>query len=729
MDQTEFNMVSFRNELALLLENVSEKELFFEALDLAAALHQGQKRRSGEPYIVHPCSVVKIIASEFQLKDPEILASAMLHDLIEDVAGMTVEELQDRFGERVAHIVDGCTKIKANMPATKNRELTYNKLFTLAGENIEVFVVKLADRLHNMRTLEHLNHARRQRIARETLDYYAPIAARFGLFPLKRELLDLAIKYLYPRQSQKVIRRMANLEALPDAEEILAQLKAGLIGFPEHVQVRSRIKGLNGYYDPERKRLLQDPGENGTDVVIVLKCDDSAQCYHAMGISNRIHPPIPRTIRDFIANPKANGYESLHVRVNFKNRNYLFKIRTENMDMRARYGILFKWKPKEHDAGKPGPIQGITRTLKRIAHYDHGGSRRKEIVKGSEEIVAYTPKGTAIYLPKGSIVLDFAYQVHTDLGNRCTGATIQTERAPVTPIHRLKDGDIVHIRNSKKPIDLLDKTVEDKCRSDRARIALRNLVALQRRNFARVLGKDLIDKLMEKEGLSLSKIPEDISRQILEILNAKDFDDLYVQVGLGRYRSKIILFYLRDMLQEKEVPATEEKESQNIELKRLNLTRFKFSNCCNPYPGEESLVGILTEKGLSLHLPDCGELDRYQVESEDKFPIRWADSVLNQKIKGKLVLSKIGEPAGTLRVLEEWAGKVRYWDFTCHTAMHPESSVLSVYLEKPTVGHLVQLLARFPREQHTWKFKWTPLQKYAVFSPYLDPSEEFRLCS
>ena len=729
MDQTDFNMVFFRSEMALLLENVPEKRLFFEALDLAAMLHQGQKRRSGEPYIVHPCSVVKIIASEFQLKDPEILASAMLHDLIEDVAEMTVEELQDRFGERVAQIVDGCTKIKANMPATRNRELTYNKLFTLAGENIEVFVVKLADRLHNMRTLEHLNHARRQRIARETLDYYAPIAARFGLYPLKRELLDLAIKYLYPRQSQKVIRRMANLEALPDAEEILEQLKTGLADLPGHVEVRSRIKGLNGYYDPERKRLQQDPGENETDIVIVLKCNDSALCYHAMGISNNIHPPIPRTIRDFIANPKANGYESLHVRVNFKTRNYLFKIRTENMDMHASYGILFKWRPKESNTDKSDRIQGITGALKRIAHYDHGGSRRKEIVKGSEEIVAYTPKGTAIYLPRGSIVLDFAYQIHTDLGNRCTGATIQTERALVTPIHHLKDGDIVHIRNSKNPIDILDKTVEDRCRSDRARIALRNLVAGQRRNFARVLGKDLIDKLMEKEGLSLSKIPEDIFRQILDILNAANFDDLCVQIGLGRYRSKIVLFYLRDMLHQKELSATEEEESHDVEIKRINLTLFKFSNCCNPYPGEESLVGILTEKGLSLHLPDCGELDRYQVESEDKFPIAWTDSALDQKIKGKLVLSKIGEPAGTLGVLEKWAGKVGYWDFTCHTAMHPESSVLSVYLEKPTVGQLVQLLSYFPREQHQWKFKWTPLQKYAVFSPHLDPSEEFRLCS
>ena len=729
MDQTDLTIEPFRSDMASLLENVSEKGLFFEALDLASALHQGQKRRSGEPYIVHPCSVVKIIARDFQLKDPEILAAAMLHDLIEDVAGMTVEELQDRFGERVAHIVDGCTKIKANMPATKNRELTYNKLFTLAGDNIEVFIVKLADRLHNMRTLEHLNHARRQRIARETLDYYAPIAAKFGLYPLKRELLDLAVKYLYPRQSQKVIRRMKNLEALPDAEEILEQLKTGLADFPDLVEVRSRIKGLNGYFDPERKRLQQDPGENETDIVIVLKCDDSAQCYHAMGISNRIHPPIPRTIRDFIANPKANGYQSLHVRVNFKNRNYLFKIRTENMDMCARYGVLFNWSPEEQVDGKSGRIQGITSALKRIAHYDHGGFRRKEIVKGSEEIVAYTPKGTAIYLPRGSTVLDFAYQIHTDLGNRCIGATIQTERTPVTPVHRLKDGNIVHIRSSKKPVDILDKTVEDRCRSDRARIALRNLVAAQRRNFARVLGKNLMDKLLEKEGISLAKIPPDIFAQILEVLNAGNYDDLCVQVGLGRYRSKIILFYLRDMLPQKETEVAEREEIYDIEIRRLNLTLFKFSNCCSPYPGEESLVGILTEKGLSLHLPDCGELDRYQVESEDKFAIRWTDSALDQKIKGKLVLPKIGEAAETLRALEKWAREARYWDFTCHTTMHPESPVLSVSLEKPTVGQLVRLLAYFPREQYLWKCKWTPLQKYAVFSSHLDPSEEFRLCS
>ena len=639
---------------------------------------------------------------------------------------ITVQNLQERFGERVAHIVDGCTKIKANMATAKRRELTYNKLFTLAGENIEVFIVKLADRLHNMRTLEHLAANKRQRTARETIDYYAPIAARFGMYPLKRELMDLALKYLFPRQSQKSLKRMQKSDIFSDGNKIQKKLSDAFTDFTIDVSVRLRKKGLYSQYDPERKRLLQNFTENEMDVVIVCLSADIMPCYHALGVSNRLYHPIPKTIRDFIANPKSNGYRSLHVRINHNNRNYLLKIRTEAMDLHARYGILTYYKSGK-EAALSDPWQDVAGALRRIGQYDHGEARRKEILKDAEEISTCTPRGKTIYLPKESIVLDFAYHIHSDLGDHCTGATIHPRSVPVRSSEPLEDGDIVNILSSAEPLDILDKTIEDRCRSDRARIAIKNRIAGQRKNFARALGEKLIRNTMTSEGFSLEEVSPKILNQILVVLNMVDSDELYTKVGLGKYSSRIIIFYMKNILGNRKDERSEPENTQIIEVRRLNPTLFKFSNCCNPYPGEKSIVGILTEKGVSLHLPGCDQLDRYNVKQEDKFMMKWGDAALNQRINAFLSLPKVQNFMETMEILNEWVKETDSWGFKCHATLNRKTTKITVSHKTLSVVHLTRLLSQFPRSSFHWKLTWSPLAKFGAFAPRLPADKEFAL--
>ena len=358
MAEKEFDIAAYKKAMARVLgDPAGEARVFFDALDFAMQAHEGQWRKSGDPYILHPCNVAKILAEEMEVTDPEILAAALLHDTVEDVDEVTLEVLGERFGSNVELIVDGCTKISHFFgdKQTFYKEV-HRKIFSGAAARLEVMLVKLADRLHNLRTLDAMPRDRRQKIADETLDIYAPLAKVMGLFDLKRELYHLALKYKFPKQSNKVLAKIRNIENSTDVKEIVDTINAELKKSWINGKIVVRAKGLGRYFDPVNK-VLNKSVEHPVDIVILV--DDIEACYRVLGLVNLNFPPIPRTIRDFITNPKPTGYQGLHARANIKGKNFLFKIKTPEMARLGRKGIIKAWSRKD----VPGQFEKALREM------------------------------------------------------------------------------------------------------------------------------------------------------------------------------------------------------------------------------------------------------------------------------------------------------------------------------------------------------------------------------
>jgi GTP diphosphokinase / guanosine-3',5'-bis(diphosphate) 3'-diphosphatase len=329
-----FDLDHYRSRMARYIdESNEENRIVFRALEFAHKLHKGQHRKSGAPYISHPCAVAELLARELRFKDPLLLAAALLHDVVEDVREVTLEDIERLFGETVAELVDGCTKLtRHHLDRATLKDLTHSKIFLSASRRLGVLLIKLADRLHNLRTLHHLAKAKRQRIAQETIEVYAPIAAKFNIYPLKRELYHLALSYLYPRKSKKILQFINALRHSPEYQEIVRALQEAFAKASCPITLRPRAKGLGNYYDPLKRTLEIANSENNIDFAVILQTEDLVTCYTALGIVNTTFAPIPRSLRDFIANPKNTGYRSLHVRIHSGDQNYLIKVRTPSMD-------------------------------------------------------------------------------------------------------------------------------------------------------------------------------------------------------------------------------------------------------------------------------------------------------------------------------------------------------------------------------------------------------------
>ena len=314
---------------------------FWKAFSFAVDAHQDQIRKSGEAYVSHPCLVAKIIVEELGVIDPETLAAAILHDTVEDVEEVTKEVIGEYFGPNVEAIVEGCTKV-TDFTGDKQTfyKMVHRKLFSGAASRVEVMLIKLADRLHNMRTLDSMPKRKRQKIAEETLTVYAPLAKIMGLFGLKRELYDLALRYKFPRQSHKIDTKINRISQSQQIEDIDTKLRKELNDSWVTAKIYFVAKGLSAYFNP-KKGLLSKQTE--TPMEIIISVPDIQTCYSTLGIVNQLFPPIPRTIRDFIANPKPTGYQSLHARANIKGNTYLFKFRTDHMYDTGRVGIIKMW--------------------------------------------------------------------------------------------------------------------------------------------------------------------------------------------------------------------------------------------------------------------------------------------------------------------------------------------------------------------------------------------------
>ena len=612
-----FDLELYRTQMRQLLGEGLKTQVFWDALDFATDAHADQWRRSGEAYIMHPCSVAKILAAEMDVLDPEILSAALLHDTVEDVDEVTIELVDEKFGSYVAAIVEGCTKITRDSSDKQSlSKEVHRKLFSGAALRPEVMLVKLADRLHNLRTLKAMPPAKRQKISDETLDIYAPLATVLGLFSLKREMYDLALIFKFPKQGVKLKSHIRKLKQAPEATEIVQTLAENTRKVWLNAEISIRTKGLWAYFDSSN-RILRKEIDNPLEILILS--DDVQSCYAVLGILNQTFAPIPRTIRDFIANPKPTGYQGLHARANIKGKKYLFKIRTKEMARRAQRGLFKDWTSKS--SVQRVFIREIQELFDVIGSEESGSYREIIAVSGKKEIYTYTPDGDLFCLPANSIVLDFAFRVHTDIGHSCIGAMIGSRKVSAT--EKMRDGDVIRILRSDHPLQF-QPSVLQLCQTPRARAELSKTFRIRRQQLSKEIGLSIVTQEMLRYGLPMDLLQSADVQKVLDHFSLVDLDELYIHIGEGRLRLASLIIEIEKKLYKQESPLVKPTGALNrIRLTTLDPVTIKISACCKPNPTTKGLFALLSERGLSIHHKDCPQLEKVKFQREDIVHLRW----------------------------------------------------------------------------------------------------------
>lgn len=617
MQYVKFDLDQYRQTMQVFIGNGPESQVFWKALDFAVEAHGDQWRRSGDPYIMHPCSVAKILAEELDIRNPEILAAALLHDTVEDVAEVTGEVIRKKFGPNVEAIVEGCTKVTHYTGDRQTfKKLVHRKIFSGAAAKLEVMIVKLADRLHNLRTLASMPKHKRQKIADETLDIYAPLATILGLFAIKRELYNLALAYKFPRQGSRLQVHINTLRSDPAVLEIIDKVQEALRDEGVEAKVSLRTKGLWGYYDI-RNRILIKEVESPQEILILAQTRSG--CYQALGVLNAIYPPIPRTLRDFIANPKPSGYQGLHARPNINGHKYLFKIRTEEMARRAQRGMVRDW---------GGDSKASSRFFKEIQEmFDILGSddsvsyRDMIAASGRKEIYTYTPQGDLICLPVNSILLDFAFRVHTAIGHTAVGGMIGKQKVGLD--HQLRDGNVIKVIRQGEQVNF-DPDLQLLCQTPKARSELAKAFRLRREAVSRQIGASVLAQELRRYGVPYEVIEKEGMADILAYFDIESNEELFLQLGEGRVRLRELIYEIMGGLYADRPTLYQPTGVFNrVDLSTLDPVVMKSSACCKPGPLDKGVIGLLSERGLSLHRKDCTQLQRINFQREDAVEVRW----------------------------------------------------------------------------------------------------------
>ncbi len=636
MQYEKFDIHGYRQAMAEIIGTGPDTKVFWEALDFAYDAHKDQRRRSGDPYIMHPCSVARILAVELDIRAPEILAAALLHDTIEDVDEVDGPLLREKFGPDVEAIVEGCTKV-TNFSGGRQtfKKMVHRKIFSGAAAKLEVMLVKLADRLHNLRTLKSMPRNKRQKIADETLDIYAPLATILGLYDIKREMYNLALSYKFPRQSGPLKAHILALNDDPKALEIVDKAQNGLKENGVEARVILRTKELWAYFDI-RNRILMQEIESPQEFVILAA--NRAACYAALGVLNSIYPPTPRSIRDFIASPKPTGYQGLHARPNINGNKYLFKIRTTEMSRLARRGMVRDWS-RDNKANNRF-FEEIQEMFDILGSDDSVSYRDMIAASGRKEIYTYTPQGDLITLPINSIVLDFAFRVHSAIGLTCTGAMVGKQK--VASSHRLQDGNVVRIIRQEEPV-VFEPELQTLCQTAKARSELSKTFRLRREEVSRQIGASVLHQELRRYGIPREILDKDDMADILAYFGLFAMPDLHLALGEGRVRLQELIFEIRDGLYADRSTFVQPTGVLNrVDLTTLDPAVVKISACCRPSPLDKGIIGLLSERGLSLHRKDCAQLSKINFQREDAVEVRWKPSMTEINKPQKIIVMKAG---------------------------------------------------------------------------------------
>jgi GTP pyrophosphokinase len=697
MQFKKFDVDAYRAVMEALIGTGPETAVFWRALDFALEAHDEQWRRSGDPYIIHPCNVARILAEELDIRNAEILAAALLHDTVEDVHYVTPALIREKFGPNVEAIVEGCTKVTHYSGDRQIlKKMVHRKIFTGAAAKPEVVLVKLADRLHNLRTLASMPKAKRQRVADETLDIYGPLATILGLFAIKREMYNLALAYKFPRQGTKLQQHINKLKLDNRAQKIVEQLQAAMAFDGIEGRAAVRTKGLWGYYDP-RHRILIKEIESPQEITIVVQ--DRKSCYQVLGTLNRIYPPIPRTIRDFIANPKPSGYQGLHARANIDGKKYLFKIRTEEMARRAQRGLVRYWTDESRKRGQF--VKGLQEMFDILGSDESVSYRDMIAASGRKEIYTYTPQGDLVCLPVNSIVLDFAFNVHTAIGHTCIAAMIGNRR--VEPDQVLSDGDVVKIIRQSSPVSF-DPDIQERCQTTRARSELAKTFRSRRNAVVQEIGRSVLQQEMRRYGLPVEIIHRDSMRYLLDYYNVESLEDLYLQVGMGKRRLREVIYEIKDCLyggqQTLESPTG---VFNRVELSTLDPVVVKSSACCKPTPLDKGILGLLSERGLSLHRKDCVRLQKIGFQREDAVEIRW-DSRNTRVVKPQKVIVFAANRQRLFMLLSVAPSEMKIIDLIALTDRPNTTPAWEVNFTAPNLYALRKIFRHLDRSELTYEF-------------------------
>ncbi len=618
----------------------ADLDLIERAYILSAQCHDGQKRRSGEPYLIHPLAVADILA-DLKL-DVDCIAVGLLHDVIEDTL-ITYEEVKAQFGVDIANMVDGLSKISKIM--FKSREEaqaeSFRKMVFAMARDIRVVLVKLADRAHNMRTLHYMPERKQLRIARETLEIYAPIAHRLGIQTIKIELEDLSFKYLHPDVYRDIEDNLAATRAEREAymERVRILLADAMRSAQLEVEVFGRVKNIYSIYRKMVRNSVEFEQIHDLTGFRML-VETVGQCYQALGQVHAMFKPLDSRFKDFIAVPKSNGYQSLHTTVfGPDNEQIEIQIRTREMHAVAETGIAAHWRYKEgrlHLDRKEIEDVAKLRQLVESAQEVEDPSEFMQSIRSdltSEEVYVFTPAGAVLAFPEGATPLDFAFAIHTEVGLHCTGAKVDGRIVPFD--YCLKSGETVHIitHPSARPSVAWLKLVV----TSRAKTKIRAFLRQEERVRGRELGRGILEREFKKHGLNLNKlIKDDAFKQPLQSLHIRNMDELYLNVALGKITiEKVLLeFVPKEKLQTERAKASlVDKLKERLKFKRQAASsspvRIKgegdilvsFAKCCNPLHGDPIIGTITLGHGISIHLADCP--NALNMEPSRRIEVAW----------------------------------------------------------------------------------------------------------
>src|SRR5215470_7219121 len=597
-----------------------------EAAEFGASAHKGQKRLSGEPYIAHPVAAAAILAD--LRMDADTIVAAILHDVIEDTP-TPKDQLAERFGKDVAALVDAVTKL--DQIKFKSREEaqaeSFRKMLLAMVRDLRVILVKLADRTHNMRTIEAMTPPRRRAIARETLEIYAPIAERLGLYRIKLELEDLGFWALYP-QRYRVLER-ALKRARGNQKEFLKkieqQLTAALLKSEIAADVEMREKHLYSIYKKmRRKRATLNEIVDVYGLRIVVNKPDT--CYRALGIVHGVYKPMPNRFKDYIAIPRVNGYQSLHTTLFGPNGVPLeVQIRTEEMDKVAERGVAAHWQYKAVDKHTYSTEERAREWLSGLMEMERSANSEEflETVKADlfpDKVYVFTPKGDIMRLPRGSTAVDFAYAVHTDIGHRCVAAKIDRRLVPLkTMLHNGETVEIVTARGARPNPNWVNFVSTAKARN-----AIRGYLKNLKRDEAQELGRRLLNQELMPYSLSLRKLPKARLDALRAELGLGDVEALYEQVGLGERLAPVIAGMLAQQTEDSESLAASRKPLEIAGTEGMVVT---YARCCYPIPGDEIIGFMSSGRGIVIHRTTCRNLAEYRKQPAKWIPVNWTRGV------------------------------------------------------------------------------------------------------
>jgi len=664
-------------------------DIIVRAYDFGAAAHDGQKRQSGEAYISHPVAVAQDLA-EMGL-DAQAIAAAILHDVVEDTDA-SLAEIEEQFGTEVALLVDGVSKldqIQFHSRAEAQAE-SFRKMMLAMIEDIRVILVKLADRLHNMQTLDSMPAEKKARIARETLDIYAPIANRLGINRFKVALEDLGFRYLYPmryRVLDKALRRSKGSQRQM-VKKITEELEKTLAGEGIEGSVIGREKHLYSIYKKmsEKKRLLSDVVDVFGFRIIVDNVND---CYTVLGLVHGLYKPMPGRFKDYVAIPRINGYQSLHTTLfGPKGQPLEIQIRTRDMDRVAESGVASHWQYKAIEKSDATPQRRARDWLANLAELQGSGTSEEflESVKVDlfpDKIYVFTPKGDIMPLPKGSTTVDFAYTVHTDIGNRCVAAKVDRVLVPLrTQLQNSQTVEVVTSRGARPNPNWLTFV-----RTAKARTAIRNHMKTMRSSESVDLGKRLLDRSLKDLGSSLRKVGKVRLNSALDELGLNNNVELFEQIGLGERLAPLTARFLIGVDEE----GNSETSRASLVIAGTEGMVVSYARCCHPIPGDDVMGYLSSGRGIVIHRNKCGNLINFRKQPEKWISVSWENNI-DRDFASQIHVETLNKPGVLAEVAATIGDAGSNIEQVSVLGRHEDCSVLAFLLQVKDRVHLARIM-------------------------------------